>query len=60
MFKPADYVKELGKVGLATKPTGEIYVKDAAKYAKALHSTTTILPSSASKGSATAKKGGTK
>ena len=36
-FKPADYQKELQKVGLATDSKGRIYVKDPAKYSGAVH-----------------------
>ena len=36
-FKPADYQKELQKVGLATDLKGRIYVKDPAKYSGAVH-----------------------
>ena len=35
--KPADYQKELQKVGLATDSKGRIYVKDPAKYSGAVH-----------------------
>jgi len=36
LFKPADYAKELKKVGLATDPNGKIFVGVPAKYQTAL------------------------